>query len=182
MDHSCVSSCTVHRHLSNPLEHTTHARRSQALAASTSQPSDAHSPRPRSPLSLCTRSLALTACAAPPSQRPPAHAMQVALQLSVRIESQDGARGLKAPRLRLKLLEALGLALVDRRPEAAAAAAEAGQDGGCAGRSNRKAVGGAIGRACGPSGVHECYRVLSDASDRGLSSTVSSVRGYSRVS
>ena len=33
--------------------------------------SDAHSPRPRSPLSLCTRSLALTACAAPPSQRPP---------------------------------------------------------------------------------------------------------------
>ena len=56
--------------------------------------------------------------------------MQVALQLSVRIESQDGARGLKAPRLRLKLLEALGLALVDRRPEAAAAAAEAGQDGG----------------------------------------------------
>ena len=56
--------------------------------------------------------------------------MQVALQLSVRIEShllgaQDGAR---------ELLEALGLAtspvLVDRRPEAAAAAEEAGQDGG----------------------------------------------------
>ena len=37
LDHNYVSYRTVRRHLSNPLEHTTHARRSHALAASTSQ-------------------------------------------------------------------------------------------------------------------------------------------------
>ena len=103
LDHNYVSYRTVRRHLSNPLEHTTHARRSHALAASTSQCQRRAAPR-RAEASGAERSRAAPSRAessgaerAAPSGQP-SRAESPSRGARVTVAAQSANRG-RAPRV-----------------------------------------------------------------------------------